>query len=106
MRKNLKQCVWIGAMSLSIAITGGMARVAASSSQEQHEQDYSRNKNYQRGLHDGQDDQRHNRDHFKTRHFKKDDDQKAYESGYQEGHRGDQRDHGRDQERHEDDEHR
>jgi hypothetical protein len=89
MRTNLKQCVWIAAMTLGIGITGGAARVAASPlPQEQHDQDYSKNKTYQQGLRDGKDDQAHNKDHSKKRHFKKDDDQKAYEYGYQQGHVG------------------
>jgi len=65
---------------------GGTARVVASPSQEQHEQDYSKNKNYQQGMRDGKDDFAHNRDHSKKRHFKVDDDQKAYEAGYESGH--------------------
>jgi hypothetical protein len=86
MRMNLKQCVWIGVMTLGIRITGGTARMAASTPQEQHEQDYSKNKNYQQGMRDGHDDFAHNRDHSKKRHFKKDNDQKDYEAGYQGGH--------------------
>jgi hypothetical protein len=86
MRINLKQCVWIGVMALGISITGGTARLAAAPSQEQHEQDYSKNKNYQQGMRDGKNDLAHNRDHSKKRHFKVDDDQKAYEAGYQGGH--------------------
>ena len=86
MRMNLKQCVWIGVMTLGIGITGGTARMAASTPQEQHEQDYSKNKNYQQGRRDGHDDFAHNRDHSKKRHFKKDNDQKDYEAGYQGGH--------------------
>jgi hypothetical protein len=86
-RINLKQCVWMGVLSLGIAITGGAARVAASpSTQEQHDRDYSKNKNYQLGMRDGHDDFAHNRDHYKKRKFKVDDDQKAYEAGYQSGH--------------------
>jgi hypothetical protein len=74
-------------------LTGGMVGAAASpSSQEQHDQDYSKNKNYQLGMREGKDDQEHNRDHYKKRHFKKDEDQKAYEYGYQQGHHGDQHD--------------
>jgi hypothetical protein len=83
---NLKQCVWIGVMTLGIGITGGTARMAASTPQEQHEQDYSKNKNYQQGMRDGHDDFALNRDHSKKRHFKKDNDQKDYEAGYQGGH--------------------
>lgn len=86
MRMNLKQCVWIAVMTLSIGITGGTARMAASTPQEQHEQDYSKNKNYQQGMRDGRGDFAHNKDHSKKRNFKKDEDQKAYEAGYQSGH--------------------
>jgi hypothetical protein len=38
-------------------------------------------------MRDGKDDKAHNKDHSRKRTFKKDDDQKAYESGYQQGHR-------------------
>jgi hypothetical protein len=94
LRMNLKQCVWIGAMTLAIGITGGTARIVASPSlQEQHDQDYSKNMNYEVGRRDGRDDSVHNRDHSKKRKFKKDDDQKAYESGYQAGHQGNRQDH-------------
>ena len=57
-----------------------------------HDQDYSKNKNYQQGMRDGQDDRSHNRDHSKKRHFKKDEDQRAYEAGYQQGHGDDRSD--------------
>jgi hypothetical protein len=40
-------------------------------------------------LREGKDDQAHKRDHYKKHHFKKDEDQKAYEAGYQRGHGGD-----------------
>jgi hypothetical protein len=86
MRINLKHYAWIGVMALGLSITGGTALVAASPAQEQHEQDYSKNKNYQQGMRDGKDDFTHNRDHFRKRHFKVDDDQKAYEAGYQSAH--------------------
>jgi hypothetical protein len=86
MRMNLKRCVWIGAMTVCLAITGGTVRAAASPSQEQHEHDYSKNKNYQVGMRDGHDDFKRNKDHSKKRNFKKDEDQKAYEAGYQGGH--------------------
>jgi hypothetical protein len=85
-RINFQQCAWILAVVLGTGITGGAVRVAASPiPQESHDQDYQKNKNYQLGMRDGQDDNKHNRDHYKKRHFKKDDDQKAYESGYQQG---------------------
>jgi hypothetical protein len=37
-------------------------------------------------MREGKVDQAHNRDHYKKHHFKKDEDQKAYEAGYQKGH--------------------
>jgi hypothetical protein len=85
MRINLKQSALVAVMVLGIGFTGGTALVAASP-QEQHEQDYSKNKNYQQGMRDGRNDASHNRDHSKKRTFKKDDDQKAYEAGYQQNH--------------------
>ena len=85
MRVNLKQCIWIGVMTLGLGMAGGTARLAASP-QEQHEQDYSKNKNYKQGMRDGKDDFAHNKDHSRKRNFKKDDDQKAYEAGYQSAH--------------------
>ena len=50
-------------------------------------------KNYQQEMRDGRDDEAHHRDHFKKRNFKKDEDRRAYEAGYQAGHHGDFRDH-------------
>ena len=52
---------------------------------QDHDQDYSKSKTYQQGVSDGHNDHAHNRDHSKKRHFKKDEDQKAYEAGYQKG---------------------
>jgi hypothetical protein len=94
MRINVKRCVWIVTMSVAMTLTGGMAAVMAyPSPQEHHDQDYSKNKNYQLGMRDGRDDNAHQRDHFKKRKFKKDEDHKAYEAGYQEGHRDNPSDH-------------
>ena len=94
-RMNLRKCVWVLAVVLGTGITGGTVRAAAPPlAQEQgHDQAYSKNKTYQQGLREGQDDSKKNKDHSKKRHFKKDEDQKAYEAGYQQGHHGDQRDH-------------
>ena len=45
MQMNVKWCVWIVAMSLGMTLTGGMGRVMATASpQDQHDQDYSKNK--------------------------------------------------------------
>ena len=88
-RMNLRQCVWVLALVLGTGITRGAVPAAASPSAQEglaHEQDYSKNKNYQQGMRDGRVDFAHNRDHSKKRHFKVDDDQKAYEAGYQSGH--------------------
>src|ERR1700722_2073818 len=93
-RMNLKQCVWVVAITLAMGITGGTAGIAASPSpQDRHDQDYSKNKNYQVGMRDGRDDSAHNRDRSKKRKFKKDEDQKAYESGYQASHQNNSADH-------------
>ncbi len=90
----MKKCIWIATMTLAMGITGGTVRVAASQSpQDQHDQDYSKTKNYKQGMRDGQDDAAHSRDHSKKRHFKKDDDKKEYEAGYQLGHQTNQPDH-------------
>jgi hypothetical protein len=85
---NLRPCVWVLAAALVIGISGGTVRAAASTSSQDHAQtqDYSKNKNYQVGMRDGKDDKAHNKDHSRKRKFKKDDDQKAYETGYQQGH--------------------
>jgi len=92
LRMILKQGVWVAAMTLGLGITAGTVRAAAPATpQEQHDQDYSKNKNYQLGMREGRDDNAHNRDHYKKRKFKKDDDARAYESGYQSGHQGDHR---------------
>jgi hypothetical protein len=94
MQMNIKRGVWIAVMTLSVGISGGPVLVKASPSpQEQHEQDYSKNKRYQQGMREGKDDQAHKRDHSKKRQFKNDEDQKAYESGYQQGHKSDALDH-------------
>jgi hypothetical protein len=53
--------------------------------QQQHEQDYSKNKTYQQGMREGRSDHARSLDHSKNRRFKKDVDRKAYEAGYQKG---------------------
>jgi hypothetical protein len=92
MPMNLKQSVWILAVVLSMGIAGGSlcAAVPRSPQDQGREQDYSKNKKFQQGVREGQNDSKHNRDHSKKRNFKKGDDQRAYESGYQQGHQGDQ----------------
>lgn len=93
MRLNFKPYVWVLAVAVS-GIAGATVRAVASpaKSEQRHDEDYSRNKRYQQGLREGKDDQAHKREHLKNRHFKKDEDQKAYEAGYQHGHAGDHHD--------------
>jgi hypothetical protein len=81
MKINLRRGIWTLAIALGLGIGGG----AALQAQDQGP-DYSKNKNYQQGMREGHDDHAHNRDHYKKHHFKKDEDQKAYEAGYQKGH--------------------
>jgi hypothetical protein len=81
MKMNQKYLARVIAIVMSIGITG--ATVQAFQDQSP---DYSKNKTYQQGMREGQSDRTHNLDHSKKRHFKKDDDQKAYEAGYQKGH--------------------
>jgi hypothetical protein len=76
MKINLKH--WALAAALAIGI-GGAALQADDA------KDYSKTKQYQQGVKEGQYDHSHNLDHSKKRHFKKDEDQQAYEQGYQKG---------------------
>jgi hypothetical protein len=93
MKTNLKQCVWVLAVAVGIGVSAGTARAVAAPllqdqeqrHEQQHEQDYSKYKTYQQGMREGRDDHARNRDHSKKRHFKKDEDNKAYEAGYQKG---------------------
>jgi len=85
MKMNLKHCVGVLAVAAGISISGGAVQAVAAPFFQDHEQDYSKNKTYQQGVREGQADRAHNRDHSKKRHFKKDEDQKAYETGYQKG---------------------
>jgi hypothetical protein len=86
MRMNLKHCVWVAAVTVGMTISGGAVQAVAAPFFQDQNPDYSKNKTYQQGVREGQDDRAHNLDHSKKRHFKKDDDQKAYEAGYQQGH--------------------
>jgi uncharacterized membrane protein len=78
---NLRHWVLAAAMAAGVSVT---ATQAAPLFQDQSP-DYSRNKTYQQGVRDGKNDHTANKDHSKKRHYKKDDDQKAYEAGYQKG---------------------
>ena len=89
MRTNLKRGFWVLAVAVGIGISAGTVQAVAAPLFQDHaqdQQDYSKNKTYQQGVREGKDDHAHNRDHSKKRHFKNDEDQKAYEAGYQKGH--------------------
>jgi hypothetical protein len=91
MRRNFKHSVGVIVMAAGLAAGGTVVQAVAAPFQDQghdqnHDQDYSKNKRYQQGLREGKDDKTHNKDHSKKRHFAKDEDQKAYEAGYQKGH--------------------
>ena len=88
MKINFKPYVWALAVVVGTGIMGSTVRAIASpaTNAAADEQDYSKNKRYQQGMREGKDDQAHKRDHYRKRHFSKDEDNKAYESGYQHGH--------------------
>jgi hypothetical protein len=86
MKLNLKHGVWVLAVAAGIGLSGVAVPAVGAPFFQDHEQDYSKNKTYQQGMREGRDDAAHKRDHSKKRHFKKDEDQRAYESGYQKGH--------------------
>ena len=95
MKINLTRVMGISVLALGFAVAGMPVRAAITAQdqdrtdQQRHDQDYSNNKNYQLGMKEGRDDRAHNRDHSKKQHFKKDEDQRAYDAGYQAGYGGD-----------------
>lgn len=99
MRINFTRVVGISVLALGFAVAGMPVRAAITAQdqdhtdQQRHDQDYSSNKNYQLGMKEGRDDHAHNREHSKKHHFKKDEDQRAYDAGYQAGYGSDQPDH-------------
>jgi ribosome modulation factor len=95
MRINFKHCVWVLAVGAGLGIAGSQAAGASpqdhdrdhkAEQQQARRPDYSKNKTYILGFREGRDDHARNRDHFKTRQFKRDEDRQAYEAGYQNGH--------------------
>jgi hypothetical protein len=85
MRMHVRRCTWVLAVTVGLGISGNAVQAVPAPFFQEHDQDYSKNKTYQQGVREGKDDQSHNRDHSKKRTFKKDEDQKAYEAGYQKG---------------------
>lgn len=87
MRTNFRHFAGALVVAAGLAVGGGAVHAAAAPLLQGQvpAPDYTKNKTYQQGVREGQQDRTHNRDHSKKRHFKKDDDQKAYEAGYQQG---------------------
>ena len=88
MKLNIKGGARVVALTIGIGIAASVSQAVTTplfQQEQRSEPDYSKNKTYQQGMREGQSDRTHNLDHSKKRHFKKDDDQKAYEAGYQKG---------------------
>jgi len=85
MKTNFRNFGGMLAVSAGLALSGIAAPATAAPMFQDQARDYSKNKTYQQGVREGKDDKVHSRDHSKKRHFKKDEDQKAYEAGYQQG---------------------
>ena len=88
MKLNIKSAAWTLALTIGIAIGASVPQAVATplfQQEQRSEPDYSKNKTYQQGQREGQADRKKNEDHSKKRHFKNDDDQRAYEAGYQKG---------------------
>jgi hypothetical protein len=88
MKLNITGVVWALALTTGIGIGASVSQAVATplfQQEQRSEPDYSKNKTYQQGQREGHADRTKNRDHSKKRHFKKDDDQRAYEAGYQKG---------------------
>lgn len=86
MKLNKTSRAWVLAAAFAIGIPATVSQALATplfQQDQRPEPDYTNNKTYQQGQRDGQADRKRNLDHSKKRHFKKDDDQKAYEAGYQ-----------------------
>jgi hypothetical protein len=84
MKLHMTTYVRVMALGVGMALAAWAAPVQNHEGQNR-EQDYSTNKTYQQGMREGHNDHARNQDHSKKRHFKKDEDQKAYEAGYQKG---------------------
>jgi hypothetical protein len=85
MKTNIRHFAGVLTIAAGLAVGGAVAPAVAAPLFQDHEPDYSKNKTYKQGVREGKDDKARSRDHSKKRHFKKDEDQKAYEAGYQQG---------------------
>jgi hypothetical protein len=86
MKMNVKHGTWVLAVAMGIGICGATVQAVAAPFFQEQATDYSKNKRYQQGMRDGQYDHAHKLDHSRKRNIKRDDDQKAYDAGYQKGH--------------------
>jgi hypothetical protein len=86
LRKHFRHGIWALALSVSLGLVAGTVQAVAAPMLQDHDRDhdYSKSKAYQRGLREGRADEAHHRDK-KGRHFDKDEDQKAYDAGYEKG---------------------
>lgn len=88
MKLKIRSGIWALVLTIGIGSGASVSQALAIplfQQEQRSEPDYSKNKTYQQGQREGQADRTKNLDHSKKRHFKKDDDQKAYEAGYQKG---------------------
>ena len=83
MKTNLS--TWILALALGLGFGGSLTQAAGAPFFQDREHDYSKSKSYQQGMRDGRSDQARKMDHSKKRHYKKEEDRRAYEAGYQNG---------------------
>jgi hypothetical protein len=101
MRMSFKHGVWILTLAVGMGIGGATLAVGSPLAQDHDRdsnssadrrdarddhQDYSKNRTYQQGVRDGRYDHARNWDHSRKRHFKRDQDRRAYEAGYRYGH--------------------
>jgi hypothetical protein len=85
MKTNFKPGARILTISIGMIVGGSAALVMAAPFFQENVPDYTNNKIYRQGQHEGKNDLVKNKYHRRKRNFKIDDDQKAYEAGYQQG---------------------
>ena len=86
MRMNLRHCSWVLAIAAGIGLSGGAVQAVAPRFSRTRARIIPRTKATSKVCAKAGADHAHNLDHSKKRHFKKDEDQRAYEAGYQKGH--------------------
>ena len=83
MKLNSKRGAWVLALAMVFSTGAATVQAVAAPLFQDHEPDYSKYKTYQQGMRDGKADHDANKDHSRKRNYMKDEDRKAYESGYQ-----------------------